>query len=162
MSFSNMTITKQRPRSLRLKLSKLLSCVEMKNSCIYGSKRITRTGRLTVEVRYAEMTGDRHYSERAHSPCKFSMLLFGQFYKIKLVFKNTDRVVSRSGFQDKLGWIFLIHFNSFEIKNLSENVKSSLKYRTSLSWNPDLLTTEIPCPRIPPDFFPKKIFSKSK
>ena len=88
----------------------------MKNSCIYGSKRITRTGyklncfhsehrrgyqtklltdhskggRLTVEVRYAEMTEDRHYSERAHSPCKFSMLLFRQFYKIKLVFKNTD------------------------------------------------------------------------
>ena len=27
MSFSNMTITRQRPRSLRLKLSKLLSCV---------------------------------------------------------------------------------------------------------------------------------------
>ena len=89
----------------------------MKNSCIYGSKRISRTGdnvgktellplrapyqtklltdhlrggRLTVEVRFAEMTGDRHYSERAHSPCKFSMRFFGQFYKIKLVFKNTD------------------------------------------------------------------------
>ena len=89
----------------------------MKNSCIYGSKRISRTGnivektkllplsapyqtklltdhlkggRLTVEVRFAEMTGDRRYSERAHSPCKFSMLLFGQVYKIKLVFKNTD------------------------------------------------------------------------
>ena len=91
----------------------------MKNSSIYGSKRITRTGDdfgkpellplraperisdrpftdhlkggcLTVEVRFAEMTGDCYYSERAHSPCKFSMLLFGQFYKIKLVFKNTD------------------------------------------------------------------------
>ena len=89
----------------------------MKNSCIYDSNRITRTtleklncfhsehqrgyqtklltdhlkgGRLTFEVRFAEMTGDRHYSERAHSPCKFSMLLFGPFYKVKLVFKKTD------------------------------------------------------------------------
>ena len=44
MFFSNMTITKQRPRRLRLKLFKLrLSKFEMKNSCIYGSKRITRT-----------------------------------------------------------------------------------------------------------------------
>ena len=28
-----------------------------------------------------EMTGDRHYSERAHSPCKLSILIFGRFYK---------------------------------------------------------------------------------
>ena len=41
-------------------------------------------------VRFAATTGDRHYSERAHPPCKFSMLLFGPFYKIELVFKNTD------------------------------------------------------------------------
>ena len=84
----------------------------MKNSCIYGSKRITRTGDnvgktellplrvpgsakgdcVSVEVRFADMTGDRHYSERAHFPCKFSisLLLFGHFLTIKLVFKNTN------------------------------------------------------------------------
>ena len=27
---------------------------------------------VTIEVRFAEMTGDRYYSERVHSPCKFS------------------------------------------------------------------------------------------
>ena len=57
----------------------------------YQTKLLTdhlKGGRLTVEVRFVEMTGDRHYSERAHFPCKFSMLLFGQFYKIKLVFKT--------------------------------------------------------------------------
>ena len=45
----------------------------MKNSCIYGSKGITRRGyqtmlltdhsnggRLTVQVRFAKMTGDRY------------------------------------------------------------------------------------------------------
>ena len=31
---------------------------------------------VTVEVRFAEMTrGDRHYSERAHSLCKFSIVV---------------------------------------------------------------------------------------
>ena len=44
MFFSNMTITKQRPRSLRLKLLKLLSWVWNEEQLYYGSKRITRTG----------------------------------------------------------------------------------------------------------------------
>ena len=35
---------------------------------------------VTVKVRLAETTGDRHYSERTHSPCKFLILLFGHFY----------------------------------------------------------------------------------
>ena len=29
-----------------------------------------RVSVVTVYVRFAEMTGDRHYNERAHSPCK--------------------------------------------------------------------------------------------
>ena len=45
---------------------------------------------VTVEVRFAEMTGDRHYSERAHSPRKFSTLLFGHFYKNKAPLQKTQ------------------------------------------------------------------------
>ena len=45
---------------------------------------------VTVEVRFAEMTRDRHYSERAHSPFKFSILIFGRFSKNKARFQNTD------------------------------------------------------------------------
>ena len=72
-----------------------------KLNCFYSERRrgyqtklplITqRVSVVTVEVRFAEMTGDRHSSEHAHSPCKFSILLFGHLStKIKLVFKNTD------------------------------------------------------------------------
>ena len=52
---------------------------------------------VTVEVRFAEMTGDCHYNERAHSPCKFSILLFHLvdiFTKIKLVFNQINLVYS--------------------------------------------------------------------
>ena len=45
---------------------------------------------VTVEVQFAEMTGDHHYSKRAHSPCKFSILklIFGCFYKNKACFQK--------------------------------------------------------------------------
>ena len=68
-----------------------LNCFHSEHRRGYQTKLLTdhsKGGRLTVQVRYAEMTGGRHYSERAHSPCKFSMLLFGQFYNMKLVFKK--------------------------------------------------------------------------
>ena len=108
-----MTITKQRPRSLRFtetfqtaelslkrktvtftaarELPELattlekLNCFHSEHRRGYQTKLLTdrsKGGRLTVEVRFAEMTGDRHYSELAHSPCKFSMLLFGQLLVI--------------------------------------------------------------------------------
>ena len=70
-----------------------LNCFNSEHRRGYQSKLLTdhsKSERLTVEVRFAEMTGHRHYSEQAHSPCKFSILLFGHFTKIKLVFKNTD------------------------------------------------------------------------
>ena len=40
-------------------------------------------GAVNVEARSADMMGAHNYSERAHSPCKFSILLFGHFYKNK-------------------------------------------------------------------------------
>ena len=70
-----------------------LNCFHSEHCRGYQIKLLTDYSmgeRLTVEVRFAEMTGDRHYSERAHYPCKFSILLFGQFYKIKLIFKTID------------------------------------------------------------------------
>ena len=45
----------------------------------FHSELTRRVSVVTVWVRFAEMTGDRHYSERAHSLCKFSVLLFGHF-----------------------------------------------------------------------------------
>ena len=91
MFFSNMTITKQRPRTLRLKLFNLLSwvwneeqlyfitaarglpelvttleklnCFHSEHRRGYQTKLLTdhsNGGRLTVELRFAKMTGDRH------------------------------------------------------------------------------------------------------
>ena len=67
MFFSNVTITKQRPRSLRLKLSKLRSWAtfEMKNSCNYGSKRITRTGDNVGKTELLPLRAPERVSDQA-------------------------------------------------------------------------------------------------
>ena len=64
---------------------------------------------VTVEVQFAEMTGDRHYSERAHSPCKFSILIFGSFYKNKTRFQK----------QRQLIWCFLLLFYMYSVISAS-------------------------------------------
>ena len=45
---------------------------------------------VTVEVRFAQMTGDRHYSEGTHFSCKFSILLFGEDIDIVFFFKDIE------------------------------------------------------------------------
>ena len=99
----------------------------MKNSCIYGSKRITRTGdnagktellplraperiirrvsAITIEVRFAEMIGNHHYNERVHTLCKSSILLFGQFYKNKVRLQKHRQLI----------WCFLSLFCMYSV-----------------------------------------------
>ena len=62
-----------------------LNCFYSEHRRGYQTKLLTdhsKGGCLTVEVRFTEMTGDCHYSERTHSPCKFSMLFLDSFAKL--------------------------------------------------------------------------------